>query len=310
MAIAQLAIAAALTAPAALLAQQGQSAPPTITPELGPVLVNPIPPDQLAFLSAFAGRPSRELLRDKTFRKLMKAAIPGTTYHYGRDMSLEDAVDAVEDGSKLPVMLRDGRYLMVSGQQGQYLSGRGFLWFDLQEGIALGVFYFTPTNGEPTPTLTIYSKQIKGKVLAMSEMPPAFVQDLYQWEAIAKVPPVSPRYFIPVNGKKYVLVHDEDYCWHPENTPAPQQSMCEKANADAADADLNAAYFITQTRNAADATAWMLEPDQVAWLGLRARSCAGPDALACQIRMTRERTWVLIGGPPRPPRPRPQQASR
>jgi uncharacterized protein YecT (DUF1311 family) len=273
------------------------------------MLENPIPNDQLAFLSGYAGRPTKELLKDKAFGRMMKAVIPKTTYHYGRDMSVNEAMDNALDGSKLPVMLRDGRYLTVSGEQGPYLHGRGFVWFDLQEGIAMGGFYFTPTNGEPTPTLTIYSKQLAGDALAMSELPAAFVQDLYQWEATAKVPPVTPRYFIPQSGKKYVLVHDEDFCWHPENTPAPDPRVCESMNAQAADADMNAAYFMKQTHNAANATAWMLGPDQVAWIELRDRSCAGPAGLGCRIRMTRERTRVLIGGPPAP-RSRPLRASR
>ncbi|HSZ15671.1 MAG TPA: lysozyme inhibitor LprI family protein [Terracidiphilus sp.] len=289
-------------------AQQTPSAPAAV-PEPAHGLQNPIPSDQLTFLNAYGGRPARDLLKDKAYERLMKGVIPKTTYHYGRDMSLNDAVDDVMEGAKLPVLLRDGRYLMVNGEQGPYLKGRGFAWFDLQEGIALGGFYFTPTNGEPSPTLTIYSKQLWGDTLAMSELPRAFVEDLYQWEENARVPPVSPRYFIPVNGKKYVLVHDEDYCWHPANTPAPDAMLCEKANAAAADADMNAAYFMQETHNAANATAWMLGPDQVAWLELRDRSCTGPNGLGCRLRMTRERTRVLLGGHPMP-RPNPPRASR
>jgi uncharacterized protein YecT (DUF1311 family) len=268
-----------------------------------------MPSDQLAFLSGYAGRPTKELLKDKAFGTLMKGVLPKTTYHYGSDMSVNAAVDEALDGSKLPVMLRDGRYLTVSGEQGPYLHGRGFLWFDLREGIAMGGFYFTPTNGEPSPTLTIFSKQLTGQALAMSQLPEAFVQDLYHWEAIAKVPPVTPRYFIPESGKKYVLVHDEDYCWHPENTPEPDPKACEAMDADAADADMNAAYFMKETHNAANATAWMLGSDQLAWLDLRNSSCVGPAGLGCRIRMTRRRTWVLIGGPPMP-RPRPVRPSR
>ena len=45
--------------------------------------------------------------------------------------------------------------------------------------------------------------------------------------------------------------------------------------------------------NAANATAYMLGPDQVAWIGVRTRTCGG--VLGCQIRMTRARTRVLIG---------------
>jgi hypothetical protein len=284
----------------------GTAVPP---PQPAAVLVDPLATAQVAFLGSYAGRPTKELLRDRSFRNLMKAVLPKTTYHYGSDMSLASAVDEALDGSKLPVMLRDGRYLTVSGEQGPYLHGRGFLWFDLQEGIALGGFYFTPTNGEPSPTLTIVSKELSGQALAMSQLPAAFVQDLYQWEAVSKVPPVTPRYFIPQSGKKYVLVHDEDYCWHPENTPALDRKSCDAMNADAAEADMNAAYFMKRTSNAANATAWMLGPDQVNWLQMRGRICMGPAGFGCRIRMTRQRTWVLIGGPPMP-REHPLHASR
>jgi uncharacterized protein YecT (DUF1311 family) len=64
-------------------------------------------------------------------------------------------------------------------------------------------------------------------------------------------------------------------------------------NAEAADADMDAAYFMQQTHNAADATAYMLGPDQVAWIGVRERTCGS--ALSCRIRITRERTRVLVG---------------
>jgi uncharacterized protein YecT (DUF1311 family) len=299
------------TAPVFVARSQQPQAAPGPPPQPEAVLADPLPGGQLAFLSTYAGRPARDLLKDKAYERLMKTVTPKTTYHYGRDMSLSFAADDVMDGSKLPVMLRDSRYLMVSGEQGPYLHGRGFVWFDLQQGIALGGFYFTPTNGEPAPTLTIYSKQLAGNALAMSELPAAFAEDLYQWEQNAKVPPVTPRYFIPESGKKYVLLHDEDYCWHPENTPAPDPMLCEKANAAAADADMNAAYFMQETHNQANATAWMLGPDQAAWLELRDTTCAGPSGLGCRIRMTRERTLKLIGSPGFPrPRPMPQRPSR
>ncbi|HTB95735.1 MAG TPA: lysozyme inhibitor LprI family protein [Terracidiphilus sp.] len=295
------------TAGLARAAWSQNSSDPATPPR--PVLHNPVPADQLAFMNAYAGRAAKDLEKEKAYGHVVKDVVPRTTYHYGRDMPLSEAVDAALSGSKQPVMLRDGRYLTVNGERGPYLSGRGFLWFDLQDGTALGAFYFTPTNGEPSPTLTVFSKQLTAGAMAMSDLPQAFVQDLYQWEAIARVPPVSPRYFIPANGKKYVLVHDEDYCWHPENSPAPDQNVCEKMNAQAADVDLSAAYFMKETGNAANATAWMLGPEQVAWLALRDKSC-GPNGLACRIRMTRERTWMLMGGTPRPVRPRPQEASR
>ncbi len=269
---------------------------------------NPIAAGQLAFLIGYAGRTTKELMKDKQFRALMKVTIPHTEYHYGRDMSLTDALDSVLSGSPLPVNVRDGRYATVMGMQGPYLRGRGFLWFDLQEGIALGGFYFTPTNGEPTPTLTVFSRQLKQPTLTLSELPRAFVDDLSQWSAVSRIPSITPRYFIPDNGKKYVLEHDEDYCWHPEGTPAPPEDECMQANLDAADADMNAAYFMKETHNAANATAWMLDPEQTAWLAMRASTCVGPNALGCRVRVTRERTRVILG--PGAPRPRPLQGSR
>lgn len=273
-----------------------------------PLGQNPIPAGDLAFLSGYAGRTAKEVMKDKQFRALKKAVIPRTEYHYGRDMPLTDAMEGVLEGSPLPVNVREGRYVSVMGMQGPYLRGRGFLWFDLQEGIGLGAFYFTPTNGEPTPTLTVFSRQLKRSALALSELPRAFVDDLSQWSAVSSIPAITPRYFIPDNGKKYVLEHDEDYCWHPAGTPAPPESECMETNLDAANADMDAAYFMKETHNAANATAWMLDPEQAAWLAVRASTCVGPNALGCRVRMTRERIRAIVG--PGAPRPRPLQASQ
>jgi|SRR5579863_951874 len=284
---------------------------PVPTAQVGsqpPILENPIPPGDLAFLTGYAGRTTKELMKDKQFRALKKAMIPRTEYHYGRDMPLMDALEDALDGSPLPVNVRDGRYVTVMGMQGPYLHGRGFLWFDLRDRVALGAFYFTPTNGEPTPTLTVFSRQLKQTTLGLGELPRAFVDDLSQWAAVAKIPSITARYFIPDNGGKYVLEHDEDYCWHPEGTPAPPESDCMQANLAAANADMDAAYFMKETHNAANATAWMIDPEQTAWLAMRARTCAGPDGIVCSVRMTRERTRVILG--PRAPRPRGFESSR
>lgn len=283
------------------LAAHGQSAaspsPDTQTPLLPPpsVFQNPIPTDQLAFLNDYAGRPAKEAIKDKRFGKLLKLAIPRTEYHYGRDMPLSEASDAVLGGSKLPIVVRDGRYVMISGKQGAYLSGMGFLWFDIQTGTALGGVYFHPVNGEPTPTLAIFSRQLQDHSLGLSQLPLAFAEDLSQWVAASKARWVSPRYFIPDNGKKYVLLHDEDFCDHPANAPPPPQDTCMQLNAEAAEADLNAAYFMQQTHNAANATAWMMLPEQMSWIGLRDRTCGlGPGTLPCRIRITRQRTGVIL----------------
>lgn len=258
------------------------------------VFENRIPAADLAFLAAYAGKMPKEIRKDKRFKALLKLAIPRTVYHYGRDMPLDEAVDTLLDGPPLPIDVRDGRYAMVASHGGPYLAGKGFLWFDMQQGIALGGVYFHPVNGEPTPTLAIYSRQLKDTTLEMGQLPLAFQQDLAQWMLVSDPKYVSPRYFIPENGRKYVLVHDEDYCANPVDAPPIMPENCDRLNAEAADADLNAAYFMSQTHNAANATAWMLSPDLTAWIGVRDRAC-GAAGWACRIRMTRQRTRVLLG---------------
>jgi uncharacterized protein YecT (DUF1311 family) len=271
--------------------------PDYVPPEASPapvVFQNPIPADQLAFLNDYAGKTAKEIQKDKRFRNLMKLAIPRTEYHYGRDMPLSETVETLLDGAPLPIDIREGRYAMIASHGGPYLSGKGFIWFDMKDGITLGGVYFHPTNGEPTPTLAIYSRQLRDTSLSMSQLPVAFQQDLAQWMLVADPKYVSPRYFIPENGKKYVLLHDEDYCAQPVGSPPVLPDKCERLNAEAADADMNAAYFMAQTHNAANATAWMLGPDQVAWIGVLDTTC-GPDRWACRIRLMRQRTRVLLG---------------
>lgn len=261
------------------------------------VFVNTIPSGELAFLNDYAGRMEKEVRKDKRFHNVLKALIPRTAYFYGHDMDMWETVDDVLDADPLPVTIRDGRYAMVGTSGGGFHGGRGFVWFDMQAGIGLGGIYFRPTNGEPTPTLAIYSRQLKDRALEMSQLPLEFARDMSQWEMVSGMPPVTVRYFIPDNGKKYALLHDEEYCNHPANVAAPPQDQCQQLDAEAADKDMDAAYFMQQTGNRSDATAYMLGPDQVAWIGVRAQTCGG--VLACQIRLTRRRTRVLIGMPNR-----------
>jgi hypothetical protein len=255
-----------------------------------------VPTDQLAFLNQFAGKPSGELFKDKQFRKLMHGTVPDCIFHYGRDMSIPDALENVFKDSPDPVQIRADRYLSLSGRRGPYLAGRGFIWIDLQDGIFLGAFYFHPTNGEPTPTLTVFSKQVKEGTLKMGQLPPAFFEDLSQWARQARVPPVTTRYFIGGLNKKIVLEHDEDYCVPVDGTILPPPNVCQTMDADAADLDLNAAYYLEQTNHATNATAWMITgPELVSWLSVRDNTCrTGPNPLGCRIRMTRERTSVII----------------
>jgi hypothetical protein len=258
---------------------------------------NPIPRDQLAFLNQFDGKPSKDLIENKQFRKLLHAILPDCTFHYGTDMPLAEAVDKVIKGSPLPVRIHDSRYLIVSGRMGPYLGGRGFVWIDLQEGIGLGGFYFRPTNGEPSPAVNVFSKQVKEDALAMSQLPPVFAEDLWEWSGQSRIRPVTARYFITGDKKKILLEHDEDYCARVGGSAAAApQDPCQQMNADAADVDLVAAYYVEQTHHATNATAWMInDHDAVAWVEYRDNTCAaGPNPLACRIVMTRERTRSII----------------
>lgn len=260
-------------------------------------------PADLLSLHTFAGAPAKDLLRDKQFRKLMKQFVPGCIFHYGSDMDLPEALSMVFYGSRTPVEVRDGRYLLVTGQQGPYLQGRGFLWIDLQSGIAMGGFYFAPTNGEPTPALNLFSKQIREGSLGLTDLPPEFVADLVQWMTRSRISPVVTEYFITGNNKKILLEHDKDFCVSASGTTAPRDGICEQLNADAADLDVTAADYLEQVHHATNATAWMLSPSQVAWIGIRDRSCGGVlDPLGCRIRVTQVRIHVLTGRLPMRPR--------
>jgi hypothetical protein len=253
-----------------------------------------VPADQLAVLKSVTGGTTGDAWRDRQFKKVIHNALPDCMFHYGRDRGLNDSVDIVLDGSRVPVKIRDGRYMTLAGANGPYLEGRGMVWVDLQEGIVLGAFYFHPTNGEPTPTVTVFSRQVKEDVLSMSELPPEFAEDLARWSEQFRVPAVTTRYFITGSNKRILLEHDEDFC-------TVAGSECEQMNADAADIDLNTAYYLEQVHYATNATAWMIVgEEQGAWVRVRDNTCrVGIDPLGCRIRMTREHTHVIIHRVPR-----------
>jgi uncharacterized protein YecT (DUF1311 family) len=265
------------------------------------IFQNLIPSGQLEFLKQFDGVAARDLAYDNQFRKLMRNIVPACMFHYGHDMPLTEALDIVLNDSHLPVQIQDGRYVVVPGRSGPYLQGRGFIWIDIQDGIGLGGFYFHPTNGEPTPALNVFSKQVQDEPLAMSQLLPAFADDLSQWSADSIIPPVLTRYFITGANRKILLEHDEDYC--AAAAGGQPANNCEQMNADAADLDMNAASYLEQTHHVTNATAWMITGrEQVAWLRVRDDSCGiGPARLPCYIRITHERTHVIIPGwhPPR-----------
>ena len=261
----------------------------------------PMAPADMAFLKQFEGVPAGYLMRDKQFHKLMKNVVPDCSYRYGRDMPLEEALGMALNTSRIPVLVRDGRFVLVSGLQGPFLAGRAFLWFDVQDGIGAGGFFFHPTNGEPTPVLNIFSRQVREDALSLGELPPDFASDMIQWGTASGVPPVVQRYFLTGANKKIVLEHDEDFCLAWDGTRMGPDSGCEQMAADAADMDLAGAYFMDATHHVTNATAYMLNPQQTEFIGVRDRTCGiGPDPLGCRIRMTRERTHILIRGGPGP----------
>jgi hypothetical protein len=263
------------------------------------IFQKPIPRDQLSFLNQFAGQPSNDLFRDKQFRKLMHSFVPDCMFHYGSDMPLEDALEKVFTGSRVLVLIRDGRYVLLSGEHGPYLSGRGFLWIDMQEGIGIGGFFFRPTNGEPTPAATVFSRQVREKTLTMTQLPQAFEDDMIQWATQSAVPPVTTRYFISGANKRILLEHDEDYCTAPAGYSAPPPDVCEQMTADAADMDATAAYYLDEIHYATNGTAWMIGQDQLVWIETRNSTCGGGlDPLGCRIRVSRERTHMIIHRPP------------
>jgi uncharacterized protein YecT (DUF1311 family) len=280
--------------------QQASQPPQTPISKYDPsIFQKPVPADQLTFLNQFNGVKSGDALQDKQLRKLVHDLIPNCMFHYGRDMPLSDALDMVLSKSPQLVTIRDGRYFMAAGRSGPYLGGRGFIWIDLQQGIVLGGFYFHPTNGEPTPTVAVFSRQVKEKSISISRLPPEFTRDLNQWTDDNRIPPITTRYFITGSNRRILLEHDEDYCTSADGTTAPAGNACEQMMADASDLDMNTAYYLEQVDYATNATAWMITgPEQVAWVQTRNSACGGgPDPLGCHIRMTREHIHVIVNRP-------------
>jgi hypothetical protein len=274
------------------------NAPLMVTPEgsfdkaaFSPLLL----PRDLQGLKDLAGMRSGEAWKDRQLRHALKDIIPGCMFHYGRDMPLDQALDTVMAGSSTPVQLIDSRYLVVSGANGPYLAGRGFVWIDLQDGLGLGGFFFHPTNGEPTPTVAVFSRQVNDGLLAESEMPPAFLIELANWSARDSIPAVATQYFLTGGNQRVLFEHDEDFCAPANEGMLPLGSDCEQMNADAADVDEVAAYYLDQVNYKTNATAWMIGPDQRDFLVVRDRTCGGVvDPLACRIRVTREHTRVIL----------------
>jgi uncharacterized protein YecT (DUF1311 family) len=251
----------------------------------------------LAFLKQFEGATSGDLWSDKQFKHFVRSEIPNVMYHYGNDRPLPEAMDNAIAGSRVPVKIRDGRYVIVAGKTSLFpgLRGEGFVWVDMQEGLVLGGFEFRPSNGEPSPAMTVWTKQIKEDTISLGQLPPAFAADMADWQMSFGVPMVTTRYFIGDENRKIVLEHDEDFCAPANGQYGPSGTDCEQMDADAADNDMAAAYYMDETGYKTNATAYMLGPDQIAFISVRERTCGGVlDPLGCRVRLTRERTRVIL----------------
>ena len=222
------------------------------------LFLKPIPASQLAFLNEDAGLTANDVIRQHQLRELLDQVVPYVPFHLGQDMPLPQVVSAMFSASPQPVEIRAGRYLMLTGIRGHGGRGRAFLWIDMTQGIALGGIFFYPSNGEPSPTLTLFSRQIDRPALGMRQLPPAFLQDLSQWSVAQGLPLLTTRYFVNASGQKTVLSHDEDLCSAIGSIPSLPHNACSQTNAEAARLDAAASAFLSRTNYASNATMRMV----------------------------------------------------
>ncbi len=118
----------------------------------------------------------------------MKSFIPDCMFHYGTDKPLDQSLEEVLTGSTQPVMIREGRYVLIAGSKGAVPWGGAGVHVDRYAGGDwAGRIYFHPTNGEPTPTVTVFSRQVKTKTIEMSQLPPEFEGAMEEWAAQSRV---------------------------------------------------------------------------------------------------------------------------
>lgn len=219
-----------------------------------------IPSSDLLFLNDLANQPSSTVLRDSTFRQLVGAVTPFAPFHFGTDKPLSNALEEMFSTSEIPVQIRDNRYVMVTGRRTPESGGRGrtFLWVDMQQGIALGGIFFYPSNGEPSPTLTLFSNQVSADSVRIEQLPPAFLEDFSRWSADAAVPLSTARYFINASNKKSVLAHDEDTCGSSAGSASLGAETCTQQKLEAAAVDRQAGAFLARVHYAPNGTAHTL----------------------------------------------------
>jgi hypothetical protein len=269
-----------------------------------PILVRCLPMDvkQLMWLSKYEGRPTFEVTSDSRFHSLVQAATPDAIFHLGYDMPLSQAIESMLNGPSFAVELRDGlpkdaagRYLMISAKRSARGIGQSFYWFDLQQGVTFGGIFFNPTNGEPTPTLTIFSNQIGDRVTKASQLPAAFLQDLESWRTARNVPPMTVRYFINASGRKLVLMHDGEACSPASGSLAGDPSECQAMNEATSESDMQASLYLLRIHYAEGSPARKeLEAAQNQWEASELDGCEGkPDRLECRAELMRARAQEL-----------------
>ena len=215
-----------------------------------------IAPATLKFLDGYVAQPANVVSHDTNFQKLVHAVVPYAPFHLGIDMPLPNALESMLGASPSPVVLRDGRYVIVTGRRDPGGRGRAFLWVDMQQGIALGGIFFYPSNGEPSPTLTLFSSQISRDSVHIAQFPSAFLNDLAQWSKEAAIPPLTTRYFISASSEKTVLAHEE-VCRPPLDVD-PAAQNCVQQKMEAAAIDREAGAFLANVHYASNGTQRMV----------------------------------------------------
>jgi uncharacterized protein YecT (DUF1311 family) len=256
-----------------------------------------VPADRFAWLAKLKGASSsRDAVLSDEFPRLLAAIVPGANYHFHVDMPLVNAFTTIIRGAAQPIGVRDGRYMTLAACVSPNCVGaRAMLWIDIDGGLSIGAIDFNPSNGEPTPTETLFSTQILDPVTDAPQLPATFLTDLAVWSHASRTRAPVARYFINGRGLKTVVPHNEDSCASERAMLPP--SLCAAMNAETADQDMQAAFYLlvnsyangTPSRTAAEA-------DQGKWLRDRQAACgagANTEALACRRTYARDRVRAL-----------------
>lgn len=256
-----------------------------------------LPPDRFEWLAKLKpGDSSRDAVLSEKFQDLVASVTPAAIYHFHIDMPLATAFSVVIRGPAEPIAMRDGRYIMMSAcQVPACSSARALLWIDTSARLAIGALEFTPSNGEPTPTQTLFSNQILDVITEPSQLPDAFIADLREWSKASKLRAPMARYFINGRGFKTAVPHDDDNCAGGNRSALPL-SLCAGMNVAAADQDVQAAFYLLVNGYTNGPVRTELQADQDKWRRDRQTACGMGvtlDALACQLKYTRDRVHAL-----------------